>query len=88
MRVGIITLIEEINYGNRLQNYAVSELLKNLKINAETICIYDKEDYVNKSGSWLKRKIKAFFPQGLVMYAQRQSQIVTNYKYYKRSIVK
>ncbi len=36
-KVGIITIFDENNYGNRLQNYAVQEVLKSLHLNPETI---------------------------------------------------
>lgn len=37
MKVGIITIIDNNNYGNRLQCYAVQKILKKLGIKAETI---------------------------------------------------
>jgi len=37
MKIGIITLFVYSNYGNRLQNYAVQEILKELGYNAETL---------------------------------------------------
>lgn len=37
MRVGIITVLDQTNYGNRLQNLAMQELLKDLGCQAETI---------------------------------------------------
>ena len=36
-KVGIITIIDSINYGNRLQNYAMERLLYNLGLEAYTI---------------------------------------------------
>ena len=36
-KVGIITLIDNNNYGNRLQNYAVQEILKKQDLEVETI---------------------------------------------------
>lgn len=36
-RAGIVTLFGEYNFGNRLQNYAVQEILKKRGFNAETI---------------------------------------------------
>ncbi len=36
-KIGIITIFDENNYGNRLQNYAVQEVLKSLNLNPETI---------------------------------------------------
>ncbi len=42
MKVGIITIIDNNNYGNRLQCYAVQKVLKKLGVEAETI-YYGKE---------------------------------------------
>lgn len=36
-RAGIVTLFGECNFGNRLQNYAVQEILKKNELNVETI---------------------------------------------------
>lgn len=36
-KVGIITIVDYCNYGNRLQNYAVQEVIKNLGLEPETI---------------------------------------------------
>lgn len=37
MKVGIVTLFDNSNYGNRLQNYAVSSFLKSMGIRTETL---------------------------------------------------
>lgn len=37
MKIGIITITQGENYGNRLQNYAVQYILNNKNINAETL---------------------------------------------------
>jgi hypothetical protein len=36
-RVGIITILDNVNYGNRLQNYAMEQLLMNLGFETYTI---------------------------------------------------
>ena len=36
-KAGIITLFGEYNFGNRLQNYAVQEVLKKFDLDVETI---------------------------------------------------
>lgn len=36
-KVGIITIIDYNNYGNRLQNYATQEVIKHLGFEVETI---------------------------------------------------
>ena len=37
MKVGILTINDNDNYGNRLQNYAVQEFLKKQKVEVETV---------------------------------------------------
>ena len=51
-KVGIITLNGYFNYGNRLQNYALQEVLKSLGFNVETII------YNTNEGNILTRKEK------------------------------
>lgn len=43
-KAGIITIIDSDNYGNRLQNYAVQEVIKKQNIEAETIINYVIEE--------------------------------------------
>ena len=51
--IGIITIIDKNNYGNRLQNYATQEAIKKLKLNFRTI----KNDvYLNNKEDDYKRK--------------------------------
>lgn len=56
-KIGIITLIGEENYGNRLQNYAVQEILRSINCDTKTI-LYKKEngfeDCVEKKNLWNK----------------------------------
>ena len=37
MKIGIVTIIDYINYGNRLQNYAVQKVLNNMGFETESI---------------------------------------------------
>ena len=37
LKIGILTINDNYNYGNRLQNYATQEFLKEMNIIAETI---------------------------------------------------
>lgn len=51
-KVGIITIYDENNYGNRLQNYAVQEVIKSLGFEAETIKntnIVNGENYLERA---------------------------------------
>ena len=54
-KVGIVTITQENNYGNRLQNYAVQKMLEMQKVNVETI-INGKRD--NKIIDFIKTGIK------------------------------
>lgn len=60
-RVGIITINDNNNYGNRLQNYAVQQILK--KIDIEPITLKN-EPATNTKNKYLLRKIKSFFNKG------------------------
>lgn len=55
MKVGIFTIIDNDNYGNRLQNYAIQQFLKKLNIIAETLKNYP---YTNSKKFFVLRKIK------------------------------
>ncbi len=57
MKVGIITIQDNSNYGNRLQNYAVSEILKNYGMETVTVIVKNKEDFlsVDNKKKWIKR---------------------------------
>ena len=43
--IGVVTLIDYLNYGNRLQNYAVQEVLHALGYNSYTLIFENKELY-------------------------------------------
>ena len=45
-RAGIVTLFGEYNFGNRLQNYAVQQVLRKNGLDAETIKYIGLEDDV------------------------------------------
>ncbi|TCN24165.1 polysaccharide pyruvyl transferase family protein [Mesobacillus foraminis] len=48
-KVGILTINDYENYGNRLQNYATQEVLKNMGFEAETVVNNSK--YINRNSS-------------------------------------
>ena len=48
-KVGIVTLYGEYNFGNRVQNYAVQEILKKYKLDVETIKYLGENDDVARS---------------------------------------
>lgn len=53
MKVGIVTIYDLKNYGNRLQNYAVSEILRKIGIQSDTLIIDD-----NSAIETLKNKLR------------------------------
>ncbi len=57
-RVGILTLNGYDNYGNRLQNYATQEVLKELGFQVETILV-DRTDPASKKLSKRFRRISS-----------------------------
>ena len=63
MNIGIITINDYNNYGNRLQNYAVQLALKNLKNNAVTI---KNDGYSNTKTLYLLRVLKMLLIHDLV----------------------
>ena len=61
MRIGIITITEGENLGNRLQNYAVQECLKKYKnVEVETIHNYKNQKIKSYKIGEVKRKIKTY----------------------------
>ncbi len=63
MKVGILTIIDNNNYGNRLQNYAVQCILQKLNNEVYTIINYpflnSKKNYILRKIKWkLKKKTK------------------------------
>lgn len=56
MRIAIITIVDGANYGNRLQNYALQEILKNMGNEVETI---QRKTYRDKAGiPYIEEKLK------------------------------
>lgn len=58
MKVGIITIIDNDNYGNRLQNYATTSFLKQMDIEVETI---RNDARFNSKSRFVVNKIKNIF---------------------------
>ena len=85
MKVGIITITNGENYGNRLQNYAVQEALKDSGIEAETIHkitnVFDAENhnYIRKL------KLKKILHYHLTVEERRRLNF---YRFTKRYIKK
>ena len=63
LKVGIVTITLGINYGNRLQNYALQETLNKIGVNSQTFeNIYQEKKIINKIKRYftLKKKEKQF----------------------------
>lgn len=56
-KAGIITIVDFTNYGNRLQNYAVSETLKKLGVKSETL-FFTNANGKARVKQWIKYSIK------------------------------
>lgn len=57
-KVGILTINDYSNYGNRLQNYATQEVLKNMGLNAKTIINITKNENENSQSNQIMYKIQ------------------------------
>ena len=56
--VGIVTIDDYINYGNRLQNYALTKLLQNEGFKVfNGIEVLTKEDWVSRTNGIIKKLI-------------------------------
>lgn len=65
-KVGIVTIIDNNNYGNRLQNYAVQTVLNRMNIENETI---KNTAVFNEKKHFLLRKIKYFMRDSYNTYS-------------------
>lgn len=57
MKIGILTIIDNNNYGNRLQNYATQKILEKMNVCSKTLI---NREYSNTKKFYLLRKIKNF----------------------------
>ncbi len=57
MKIGIVTIIDNNNYGNRLQNYAVQKVIKDTLPDSEVITFLN-EPYSNTKKHYILRQIK------------------------------
>lgn len=85
-KVGIITINDERNIGNRLQNYAVQQIVKKLKFQCENI-IYLKNCNKNRRKESIKNKLKpvvAFFLYILNIKKEKCGRILNFYGFSKK----
>ena len=79
--VGIVTLDDYVNYGNRLQNYALTKLLQ-----SEGYCVvngiqvFTKTEWVYTTSNWVKKLIKLCMPFPIV---RKKLNAYTTRKYKK-----
>lgn len=64
--VGIVTIDDYTNYGNRLQNYALTKLLEDYFVVLNGVRVSTKEDWINITSDVLKRTIKRYIPFTIV----------------------
>lgn len=77
--VGIVTIDDYTNYGNRLQNYAMTKLLEKEKIRVlNGIRVYTKDDWVSRTRSTHKRCIKRLIPFFIVKNKLYKERIAKN----------
>lgn len=62
MKIGIVTIIDYNNYGNRLQNYAIDHLLKEMGVAADTLQITILTTSDVQGFSWLRRMLHYILP--------------------------
>jgi len=81
-KVGVVTLNGYYNYGNRLQNYAVEYILKEMGCEVETIVKINKNDH--KKGFFDKLgKIKNKSLDEIIDFVKKKiNKKIYNYKYY------
>ncbi len=60
-KVGIVTIYDTNNYGNRLQNYAMQEILKKYDLDVETLKNNANTNIKNKKVVEILKRIKNFF---------------------------
>ncbi|MCF8453574.1 MAG: polysaccharide pyruvyl transferase family protein [Pedobacter sp.] len=82
-KIGILTIVDYVNYGNRLQNYAVQEILKSRGFEVETIVNKPFPRPVEKGLKFtLKRITNAILLSPAVLF-ERIRLKVRNFKYKK-----
>ena len=73
-KIGIITIYDEDNYGNRLQNYAVQQVLKSMNFDVETIKNTNLVDGVN----FYERQKKNQNKDRLARFLEFNNEYMTN----------
>lgn len=80
MKIGILTIIDNNNYGNRLQNYAISFVLEKCGASSETIL---NSSYLNEKKMFISRliynKLKKIFKKTNVFCTRKRNFELFNY---------
>jgi len=84
-KVGIITICDYQNYGNRLQNYAVQEILKDLGTDPTTIVNSSPKPQIIEKLSYKERLTKLLTQNPIIMYSKIVSKISEKLKSKKKS---
>lgn len=85
-KVAIITIDDNNNYGNRLQNYALQEFLKKMNLNVETL---KNREYYNEKRMFILRTIKNNFKikEAIPEYRKKSfEEFNKNIKFFKKTI--
>ena len=62
-KIGIVTIVDYTNYGNRLQNLALTRLLEEQGFTViNDIVVYTKEEYVERTNGIVKKALKKSVP--------------------------
>lgn len=75
-KIGIITIYDEDNYGNRLQNYAVQEVLKSMDFDVETI----KNTNIVDGKNYLIENLQRVDPKRTEKFLQFNDEYINNSK--------
>ena len=83
--VGIITIIDNNNYGNRLQNYALAHFIKQNKVRVITLL---NKPYYNLRGKYFFRKIKYSILEKISFYQNNNENAIRteNFKKFNQFI--
>jgi hypothetical protein len=79
-RIGIHTIIDYVNYGNRLQNYATQEILKSLGYEAESIINYPTKPIEKGLAFTAKRIVNALKLSPVTLFQKAWEKIADRNK--------
>lgn len=86
MRIGIVTITDLTNYGNRLQNYAMYHLLKN-KFNCESFSLAATKEKAYCNGNyvaWIKERIAGLSCMFPILAEKRFGSNITRWENFRK----